>query len=73
MVVLLKSVGYNGYERKDSMEKGGTHMPYELWMATAIPVIVAGGTLHFKMKEQSDKRWNFLSVHDDLGNLMKTE
>lgn len=48
-------------------------MPYELWMAAAIPVIVAGGTLHFKMKEQSDKRWNFLSVHDDLGNLMKTE
>lgn len=35
-------------------------MPYELWMAAAIPVIVAGGTLHFKMKEQSDKRWNIL-------------
>lgn len=41
-------------------ERGLIPMPYILWMATAIPVIVAGGTLHFKMKEQSDKRWNIL-------------
>ncbi|NCB91029.1 MAG: hypothetical protein EOM40_00440 [Clostridia bacterium] len=35
-------------------------MPYGLWMAAALPVIAAGGTLHFKMKEQTDKRWNIL-------------
>lgn len=35
-------------------------MPYGLWMAAVLPVIAAGGTLHFKMKEQTDKRWNIL-------------
>ncbi|MBS6195007.1 MAG: hypothetical protein KH828_05450 [Clostridiales bacterium] len=35
-------------------------MSYGLWMAAVLPVIVAGGTMHFKMKEQSDKRWNIL-------------
>lgn len=35
-------------------------MSYGLWMAVVVPVIAAGETLHFKMKEQSDKRWNIL-------------
>lgn len=35
-------------------------MPYGLWMTAVLPVIAAGGTLHFKMKEQKDKRWNIL-------------
>lgn len=35
-------------------------MPYGLWMVVVLPVIAAGGIMHFKMKEQSDKKWNIL-------------
>lgn len=35
-------------------------MFYGLWMAVVIPVIVAGGAMHFKMKEESGKMWNIL-------------
>lgn len=35
-------------------------MLYVLWIAAAVPVIAAGGTLHCRMKDQEEKRWNIL-------------
>ncbi|MGN0321702.1 MAG: lysoplasmalogenase family protein [Oliverpabstia sp.] len=35
-------------------------MLHSLWIASAVPVIAAGCTLHCKMKDQDEKKWSIL-------------
>ena len=48
------------FEGQISAESGGCVLNYMVWMVLAVPVIVTGMILHFKLKEWGRQKWNIL-------------